>query len=71
VWFWIFYPETCGKTLEEIEVMFSKDGPKSWNTRKGESRLQAEIEAVIARKEGIYDDPDVHIAPGSEKFDAV
>jgi len=71
VWFWIFYPETCGKTLEEIEVMFSKDGPKPWNTRKGESRLQAEIEAVIARKEGIYDDPDVHIAPGSEKFDAV
>lgn len=51
IWFWVFYPETCGKTLEEIEVMFSKDGPRPWNTRKGESRLAAEIEAVIARKE--------------------
>ncbi|KAK0672209.1 general substrate transporter [Cercophora samala] len=51
IWFWVFYPETCGKTLEEIEVMFSNDGPRPWNTRKGESRLAAEIEAVIARKE--------------------
>ena len=30
--------------------MFSKDGPHPWNTRKGESRLEAEAEAVIARK---------------------
>jgi len=46
----VFFPETCGKTLEEVELMFSKDGPRPWNTRKGESRLEAEIEAVIARK---------------------
>lgn len=67
-WFWVFYPETCGKTLEEVEVMFSKDGPKPWKTKKGESRLQAEIEAVIARREkgGVT---DVHVAPGSEKND--
>jgi len=44
------YPETCGKTLEEIEIMFSKGGPKPWNTKPGGSRLDAEIEAVIARK---------------------
>jgi hypothetical protein len=49
-WFFVFFPETCGKTLEEVELMFSKDGPHPWNTRKGESRLEAEIEAVIARK---------------------
>lgn len=44
------YPETCGKTLEEIETMFSKGGPKPWHTKPGGSRLDAEIEAVIARK---------------------
>ncbi|KAK4222818.1 high-affinity glucose transporter [Podospora fimiseda] len=50
VWFWLFYPETCGKTLEEIEVLFGHDAPKPWTTKKGESRLAAEIEAVKARK---------------------
>ncbi|KAK0740152.1 hypothetical protein B0T18DRAFT_470711 [Schizothecium vesticola] len=66
-WFWVFYPDTCGKTLEEVEIMF-KDRPKPWKTRKGESRLQAEIEAVIARREkgGVA---DVHVAAGSEKND--
>jgi hypothetical protein len=49
-WFWVFFPETCGKTLEEVEIMFGKDGPHPWNTKVGESRLDAEIERVIARK---------------------
>lgn len=44
------YPETCRKTLEEIEILFSKGGPKPWRTKPGESRLAAEIEAVIERK---------------------
>jgi hypothetical protein len=48
-WFFLFYPETCGKTLEEVEIMFSKDGPLPWKTKKGESRLEGEIEAIIAR----------------------
>jgi hypothetical protein len=40
------YPETCGKTLEEIEEMFNKGGPRPWKTRKGESKLDALIEQV-------------------------
>lgn len=45
------YPETCGKTLEEIEILFSHEGPKPWHTKPGQSRLDAEIEAVGRRKD--------------------
>jgi Sugar (and other) transporter len=44
------YPETCGKTLEEIEILFSKGGPRPWHTKPGQSRLDAEIQAIIERK---------------------
>ncbi|KAH6614832.1 general substrate transporter [Boeremia exigua] len=44
--FYFTYPETCGKTIEEIEVLFSDDGPHAWKTRKGSERLQHEIEGV-------------------------
>ena len=44
--FFFTYPETCGKSLEEIEIMFAPGGPKAWQTRKGESRLDAIIEQV-------------------------
>lgn len=49
-WFFAFYPETCGKTLEEVEIMFSREGPRPWKTRKGESRLDAEIQAVMEKQ---------------------
>ncbi|KAH8674703.1 general substrate transporter [Tricladium varicosporioides] len=44
------YPETCGKTLEEIESLFSGEGPEPWKTKPGGSRLDAEIQRVIDRK---------------------
>lgn len=36
--------------------MFAKDGPAPWKTRKGESRLTAEIQAIVERK-GYNDEP--------------
>lgn len=45
------YPETAQKTLEEIEILFSPDGPKPWKTKPGDSRLDAEILNVLAEKE--------------------
>ncbi|KAK0649096.1 general substrate transporter [Cercophora newfieldiana] len=75
VWFYVFYPETCGKTLEEVEVLFSNNGPKPWNTKKGSERLQAGIDAVKARQEAKQGDdsdaPAASIAPGAEKVEAV
>lgn len=44
--FWFTYPETCGKTIEEIEALFSSEGPHAWQTRKGSERLQHEIDDV-------------------------
>ncbi|KAL9636008.1 MAG: hypothetical protein Q9204_002408 [Flavoplaca sp. TL-2023a] len=37
------YPETAQKSLEEIEVLFSKGGPRPWNTRPGDSLLDVKI----------------------------
>ncbi|KAI4228780.1 MAG: hypothetical protein L6R36_001380 [Xanthoria steineri] len=42
----LFYPETAQKSLEEIEILFSKGGPKPWNTRPGDSLLDAKIAQV-------------------------
>lgn len=49
---WLTYPETCGKTLEEIELLFAADAPPAWKTKPGGSRIEAEIERVRARKTG-------------------
>ncbi|KAH3918551.1 hypothetical protein HBH56_038120 [Parastagonospora nodorum] len=48
--FWFTYPETCGKTIEEIEVLFSNGGPPAWKTKKGDSRLHDEMAAVSNAK---------------------
>ncbi|RWA12987.1 hypothetical protein EKO27_g2113 [Xylaria grammica] len=44
------YPETCGKTIEEISELFAKGAPPAWKTKKGHSRLEAEVQAVLDRK---------------------
>ena len=43
---YLTYPETARKSIEEIEVLFSKDGPRPWKTRPGESALDQKIEEV-------------------------
>ena len=46
--------DSGGKTLEEIEILFSKDGPKPWKTKVGQSKLQEEIDnAVRAQSRGL------------------
>ncbi|EXJ74297.1 uncharacterized protein A1O5_02593 [Cladophialophora psammophila CBS 110553] len=44
--FYFTYPETCNKSLEEIEEMFSHGGPKPWHTKPGQSRLDRMVETA-------------------------
>ncbi|KAH9865693.1 hypothetical protein J1614_009280 [Plenodomus biglobosus] len=44
--FFLTYPETCGKTLEEIEILFSDNGPRAWKTKKGSAHLDQEVTAI-------------------------
>lgn len=48
VQFFFSYPETGRKSLEEIETMFQKGGPKPWKTKIGQSGLEARTASVAA-----------------------
>ncbi|KAF2131463.1 general substrate transporter [Dothidotthia symphoricarpi CBS 119687] len=48
--FWLAYPETCQKTIEEIEEMFSDNGPKAWKTKMGHSKLEDDATAVASEQ---------------------
>ncbi|KAH7023138.1 general substrate transporter [Ilyonectria destructans] len=48
---WFTYPETCGKTIEEVEELFRKGAMPAWKTKKGGSRLEAEVAAVQEAKD--------------------
>ena len=52
------YPETAGKTIEEIELLFSKGAIKPWKTKPGNSLLDAKIDEVRAQYRGIKDITD-------------
>lgn len=49
--FFLAYPETANKTLEEVEEMFAHGGPRPWQTRRGESRLDEMV--LGAREKGL------------------
>lgn len=40
------YPETAGKTIEEIELLFNDSAIKPWKTKPGDSLLDAKVEEV-------------------------
>ncbi|KAL6708429.1 hypothetical protein ACN47E_002692 [Coniothyrium glycines] len=44
--FFFTYPETCGKTLEEIEFLFSHEGPHPWKTQKGSAHLAQDMNDI-------------------------
>ena len=50
VQFFFSYPETGRKSLEEIEEMFRKGGPKPWKTKLGESTLDQRKDSVAAEQ---------------------
>lgn len=37
-----FYPETCGRTLEEIDLLFASNSPFVWETEKRFRELKME-----------------------------
>jgi len=44
----VSYPETAGKTIEEVELLFSKGAPRPWKTKPGNSLLDDKIAEVAA-----------------------
>ncbi len=51
----ISYPETAGKTIEEIELLFQPGAIAPWKTKPGDSLLDAKIQAVKETNQGIGD----------------
>ena len=49
------YPETAGKTIEEIELLFSKNAVRAWKTKPGDSLLDAKVEEARLRGKNIAD----------------
>lgn len=61
--FWFSYPETGRKSLEEVEEMFRKGGPKPWHTKLGQSRIdeRAAILEVEQRKQSLENDEKTQV----------
>lgn len=57
---YVSYPETAGKTIEEIQLLFEPGALKPWKTRPGESLLDEKVQ-VIAQKpdfDGLFSSTD-------------
>jgi hypothetical protein len=63
VQFFVSYPETGRKSLEEIEEMFRKGGPKPWKTKLGGSLLDERTASVAAeqRKVSLADEGKMQV----------
>ncbi|KAI5295295.1 hypothetical protein KEM52_001793 [Ascosphaera acerosa] len=51
------YPETCGKSLEEIEELFGPGAPPPWKTKKGGSKLDDMVEQVKDKSDFVETGP--------------
>lgn len=71
--FFFSYPETARKSLEEIEELFRKGGPKPWKTKIGQSGLEERTASVAeSRKASVAgDDSDKRSKEVDEKEDIV
>ncbi|KAJ6007714.1 hypothetical protein N7540_011690 [Penicillium herquei] len=49
------YPETAGKTIEEIEKLFEPGATAPWKTKPGHSALDQKVEQVIKMKAAGHD----------------
>jgi len=70
---YVSYPETAGKTLEEIELLFQKGGPHPWNTKPGNSLLDArvlEVQQQSGKRAGVIGGTEEERAEYVEKNDA-
>ena len=63
--FYFTYPETCNKSLEEIEEMFSRGGPRPWQTKPGHSRLDRLVEEAREKHYTVQDVRTGSIGGGS------
>lgn len=58
VQFYFTFPETCNKSLEEIEFLFSNEGPHAWKTKRGESRLDTMMDEARVKRLSVADAKD-------------
>ena len=73
VQFFISYPETGRKSLEEVEEMFRDGGPKPWHTKLGQSYLDDRTASVAAeqRKSSLEDGDKAHVVRTDGTIDTV
>ena len=46
------FPETCGKTLEEVDALFAPGSPRAWRSRMTGSRMDERIRQLETKATG-------------------